>query len=142
MRSAATLTADFLREKELKMAKYLILLHRMMRDVLFEAAASADLGPTKEERHLLPGTSARPGDVIIRRWMNGKDGAIDVPVTGPLSLSNVDEAAAQAGAALEKACKRKVRETPELVNEKASFSCLLLWKLLAACIKEPSLKSS
>ena len=28
----------------------------MLRDVLFEAAASADLGPSKEERHLLPGT--------------------------------------------------------------------------------------
>ena len=87
--------------------------HNMIRDVLFEAAASADLGPTKEERHLLPGTSARPGDVTIRRWMNGKDGAIDVTVTGPLCPSNVDEAAARAGAALEKACQRKVRENAE-----------------------------
>ena len=51
--------------------------HNMLRDVLFEAAASADLGPSKEERHLLPGTSARPGDITIRRWTNGKDGAID-----------------------------------------------------------------
>ena len=32
--------------------------HNMLRDVLFEAAASADLGPSKEERHLLPGTIA------------------------------------------------------------------------------------
>ena len=87
--------------------------HNMLRDVLFEAAASADLGPSKEERHLLPGTSARPGDVTIRRWMNGKDGAIDVTVTGPLCPSNVDEAAARAGAALEKACQRKVRENAE-----------------------------
>ena len=86
----------------------------LLRDVLFEAAASADLGPSKEEKHLLPGTSARPGDVTIRRWMNGKDGAIDVTVTGPLSPSNVAEAAAQAGAALEKACMRKVRETAEV----------------------------
>merc|ERR1712016_222007 len=82
--------------------------HNMLRDVLFEAAASADLGPSKEERHLLPGTSARPGDITIRRWTNGKDGAIDVTVASP---SHVTEAAAQAGAALEKACKRKVRET-------------------------------
>ena len=29
-------------------------------DVLFETAASADLGPTKEEKNLLPGTIARP----------------------------------------------------------------------------------
>ena len=87
--------------------------HNMLRDVLFEAAASADLGPCKEERHLLPGTVARPGDVTIRRWSNGKDGAIDVTVTSPLSPSNVAGAAAEAGATLSKACQRKVRDTAE-----------------------------
>ena len=87
--------------------------HNMLRDVLYEAAASADLGPSKEERHLLPGTIARPGDVTIRRWINGKDGAIDVTVTGPLSPSNVAGAAAEAGSTLEKACQRKVRVTAE-----------------------------
>ena len=65
----------------------------MLRDVLFETASSADLGPSREERHLLPGTSARPGDVTIRRWTNGKDSAIDVTVTGPLSPTNVSGAA-------------------------------------------------
>ena len=85
----------------------------MLRDVLFEAAASADLGPSKEERHLLPGTIARPGDVTIRRWVDGKDGAIDVMVTGPLSPSNVAGAAAQAGASLVKAFQRKVRDIAE-----------------------------
>ena len=43
----------------------------------------------------------------------GKDGAIDVTVTSPLSPSNVAGAAAQAGASLAKACKRKVRDTAE-----------------------------
>ena len=42
-----------------------------------------------------------------------KDGAIDVTVASPVCPSHVTEAAAQAGAALEKACKRKVRETAE-----------------------------
>ena len=55
--------------------------HNLLRDVIFETAASAVLGPTKEERHILLGTIARPGDVTIRRWSNGKDGAIDVTVT-------------------------------------------------------------
>ena len=45
--------------------------HNILRDVIFETAASADLGPSKEERHLLPGTIARPGDVTIRRWPTG-----------------------------------------------------------------------
>ena len=87
--------------------------HNILRDVIFEAAASADLGPVKEERHLLPGTIARPGDVVIRRWSNGKDGAIDVTVTSPLASSNVAGAAAEAGASLTKACMRKTRDTAD-----------------------------
>ena len=87
--------------------------HNTLRDVIYETAASADLGPSKEERHLLPGTIARPGDVVIRRWTDGKDGAIDVTVTSPLAASNVSDAAAKPGAALEKACVRKRRETAE-----------------------------
>ena len=46
-------------------------------------------------------------------WTNGKDSAIDVTVTGPLCPSNVSGAAARAGDALEKAVKRKLRETAE-----------------------------
>ena len=91
--------------------------HNNLRDVLFEAAASADLGPTREEKHLLPGTVARPGDVMIRRWANGKDAAIDITVTGPLAASNVVAAAAKAGAALEKACERKLRETADACRQ-------------------------
>ena len=91
--------------------------HNMLRDVIFEAAASADLGPSREERHLLPGTAARPGDVIIRRWANGKDAAIDITVTGPLAASNVEAAATKAGAALDKACERKLRETAEACRQ-------------------------
>ena len=49
--------------------------------------------------------NARPGDVMIRRWASGKDGAIDVTVTGPLAATNVAAAAVKAGAALESACK-------------------------------------
>ena len=83
--------------------------HDMLRDVIFEAAASAALAPVKEERHLLPGTAARPGDVFIRRWHDGKDGALDVTVTGPLAKSNVRAAAAEAGSALSKSFDRKVQ---------------------------------
>ena len=51
--------------------------------------------------------------MTIRRWVDGKDGGIDVTVTGPLSPSNVVGAAAEAGASLVKACQRKVRDTAE-----------------------------
>ena len=85
--------------------------------VLFEAASNADLGPKKEERHLLPGTIARPGDVTIRRWSNGRDAAIDVTVTSPLAASNVESAAAEAGASLDKAVQRKLRDTEEACRQ-------------------------
>ena len=87
--------------------------HNLVRDVVFEAAASADLAPSKEEPHLLPGSAARPGDILIRRWYNGKDAAIDVTVTSPLSPSNVLGAAREAGKALTKAFDRKMRDTAE-----------------------------
>ena len=61
--------------------------------------------------------NARPGDVMIRRWASGKDGAIDVTVTGPLAATNVAAAAVKAGAALESACKRKLRETADLCRQ-------------------------
>ena len=83
--------------------------HDQLRDVLYEAASSASLAPVREERHLLPGTAARPGDLLIRRWSDGRDAAIDVTVTGPLARSNVEAAAAEAGSALDKAFKRKVQ---------------------------------
>ena len=91
--------------------------HNILCDVLFEAAASAALAPSKEQPHLLPGTAARPGDILLRRWSNGKDAAIDVTVTGPLATSNVRGAAAQPGSSLVKAVDRKVRETAEACRQ-------------------------
>ena len=114
--------------------------HNMLRDVLYETAASADLGPTREEKHLLPGTVARPGDITIRRWVNGKDGAIDVTVTGPLCPSNVVGAAASAGASLSKAYERKPWRQLRLAGFKVSSSCPSQWRLLVACTPEQLLK--
>ena len=91
--------------------------HDHLRDVIFEAAASASLAPAREERHLLPGTAARPGDVLIRRWCDGKDGALDITVTGPLARSNVTAAAEKSGSALIKAVQRKVQGVAEACHE-------------------------
>ena len=67
----------------------------------------------------MPGTAARPGDVLIRRWFDGKDGALDitVTVTGPLITLNVAAAAEEAGSALAKAFNRKVQGTAEACQE-------------------------
>ena len=72
------------------------------------AASSAALAPIREAPHLLPGSVARPGDLLIRRWVDGKDGAIDVTVAS---------ASAAAGGALEKAFKRKVEGAAQACQE-------------------------
>ena len=66
--------------------------HDLLRDLIFGVASNASLRPSKEERHLLPGSAARPGDVLIRRWSDGKD-------------------------ALEKAYDRKMRDTADACRQ-------------------------
>ena len=91
--------------------------HDMLRDLIFEAASSASLAPAKEERHLLPGSAARPGDVFIRRWSDGKDAALDVTVTSPLASSNLAAATARQGGALDQAYDRKMRDTADACRQ-------------------------
>ena len=49
---------------------------------------------------MLPGTAAKPADVLLPRWSDGKDRALDVTVTSPLCQANMARAAAEAGSAL------------------------------------------
>ena len=60
---------------------------------------------------------ARPGDVFIRRWSDGKDAALDVTVTSPLASSNLADATACPGGALEKAYDRKMRDTADACRQ-------------------------
>ena len=87
--------------------------HNLILDVLFEAAAGAALALACEGRHLLPGTQARPADVLIPRWVYGKDAAVDITVTSPLSPSNLAAATSHPGGALTKAYERKVQGAAE-----------------------------
>ena len=91
--------------------------HDLLRDLIFGVASNASLGPSKEERHLLPGSAARPGDVLIRRWSDGKDAALDVTVTSLLASSNLAAATARPGGALEKAYDRKMRDTADACRQ-------------------------
>ena len=87
--------------------------HNRICDVLFEAAAGAALAPAREGRHLLPGSQARPADILLSRWLDGKDAAVDITVTSSLSPSNLAAATAQPGGALKKAHDRKVQGAAE-----------------------------
>ena len=51
------------------------------------------------------------------RWSNGRDAAIDVTVTSRLAATNVESAAAEAASSLDKAVKRKLRDTEEACRQ-------------------------
>ena len=90
--------------------------HNWLRDELYNTAAAACLGPTREGRALLPGEGGKPADVFIPHWAQGKDAALDVTVVNPLQAAMVNEAAGVAGHALQAAHKRKLDKSWEPCN--------------------------
>ena len=62
---------------------------------------SASLGPTREDRALLPGVEARPADIYIPLWHWGKDAALDVTVVSPFQQQAIERAAGEPGYALQ-----------------------------------------
>ena len=74
---------------------------------------SAALGPSREERGLIPGSDKRPGDVLIPCWTGGQDTALDLTVTNPLQIGTVGRAAYEPGYVLTVAYKRKMSGAEE-----------------------------
>jgi hypothetical protein len=84
--------------------------HNQLRDAIYSVAASSNLAPRKEENALLPGTSARPADVLIPNWTGGRDTALDVTVVSPLLTDRVDNSITTPGHTLEVAFNDKCRD--------------------------------
>ena len=57
--------------------------HNAVRDVLFSAAQSAALAPSKETPGLIISTLSRPEDIVLPNWSRGS-AALDVHVISPL----------------------------------------------------------
>ena len=87
--------------------------HDSLRDALFHTAQQGCLGPTREDRALLPGSEARPADVLIPHWTGGRDTALDVTVVNPLQEKLVRQAATTPGHALTTAYNRKMAQAGE-----------------------------
>ena len=85
--------------------------HNQLCNVLFKTAQKANLGPAREFRGLIPGSSSRPADVFLRNWERGRDAALDVTVISPLQTAVVDQEAAHPGYALRLAWERKMRSS-------------------------------
>ena len=87
--------------------------HNLLRDHLYDLAASACLSPIKEGRFLLPGADRRPADVLLPSWEGGRDAALDVTVVNSLQEAMVEDSATRPGSALDKAYDRKMRGAAE-----------------------------
>ena len=82
--------------------------HNAFRDVLFNAAQSAALAPTKEAPNLVPGSSARPADILLPYWCRGRPAALDVSVISPLQRLTLADAASTQDHALSVGVHRKL----------------------------------
>ena len=82
--------------------------HNAIRDVVFLAAQSAALAPSKETPNLLAGSAERPVDVLLPNWCQGKSAALDIHVISPLQPATVAEAAYNQGYALDVGVRRKL----------------------------------
>ena len=87
--------------------------HDAIRDCLYATCTQAGLGPTREDRALIPGNEARPADLFLPRWTAGRDTALDITVVNPLSATYVNQSAATPGYALVKAYERKIQRYGE-----------------------------
>ena len=83
--------------------------HNSLRDVLYTTAKQACLSPAKEENSLLPGSDAKPADVFIPGWVNGRDAAFDVSVS-PLQSQLIQKASEENGSAASKRFKDKMNK--------------------------------
>ena len=79
-----------------------------MKDVLFSAAQSAALAPTREAPSLISGSCSRPADIFLPTWKRGMPAALDVHVISPLQLQTKDKAATIQGHALKVGEQRKM----------------------------------
>jgi hypothetical protein len=68
-----------------------------MRNALFNTCTQACLYPTREDRALIPGSNAKPADVLIPSWTRGKDTALDITIVNPLQVALVNRAATVPG---------------------------------------------
>ncbi|XP_064394938.1 uncharacterized protein LOC135342184 [Halichondria panicea] len=82
--------------------------HNAVRDVVFKAAQSAALGPSRETTGLVPDSASRPADALLPNWINGRPAALDVHVISPLQSLTLSEAARTQGHALQVGVQRKL----------------------------------
>ena len=78
--------------------------------VEYKTAADVTVTVAKEENALLPDTNARPADVLIPHWTEGRDTALDVTVVSPLLTDRLANSVSSPGHTLTCAFNDKCRD--------------------------------
>ena len=94
------------------------------------ALALACLGPSREDRALIPGSDNRPADLLIPYWLDGKDVAMDVTVVNPLQTALINGAATTPGHALTRRYAEKMNKHDEGCRRAGIFFCPLVMETL------------
>ena len=81
--------------------------HNAIRDVLFSAAKSDALAPSREMPYL-PNSLSRPADILLPTWSRGRPAALDVHIISPLQQQIMGESASTPGHALQVGVHRKL----------------------------------
>ena len=76
--------------------------------MLFTAAQSAALAPSKETSGLVPSSLLRPADILLPNWCQGRPAALDIHVISPLQQSTLAKAASTPGHALQVGTRHKL----------------------------------
>ena len=97
--------------------------HNSIRDVVFTAAQSAALAPSKETLGLAPGSLSRPADVFLPSWSCGRPAALDIHVISPLQQQTLPEASVTPGHALQVGVQRKLASNLPACRE-AGVECI------------------
>ena len=84
--------------------------HNAIRDVLFSAARSVALAPTREAPSLVPDSHSRPADILLPTWSRGCPASLDVHVISPLQQLTLHGAASTPGHALQVGIRRKLTQ--------------------------------
>ena len=82
--------------------------HNAIWDVIFSAAQSASLAPSKEMPNLIPDSLSRPADVFLPTWSCDRPAALDIHVVSHLQQQTLGKAASTAGHILQVGVQRKL----------------------------------
>ena len=71
--------------------------HNDLCNVLFPTARKANLGPAREYRGLIPGSSAPPADIFLINLIRGREAALDVSFISPMQVAVIEQEASNPG---------------------------------------------